>query len=136
MSSNQKINDTIDLHFQLPLTVYYMPYFEKFSSPPPRGGENFFTPLLRNFSCRFQKCIVMGVPIYMRYRKGGRKVNIIFAHIQIFPSNCVSDVAWKRNITILLVVGNLLLQTHLDSQVPTESIVEHSSRQLAWRAKC
>ena len=46
MSSNPKINDPINLHFQLKIfiTVYYMPYFENYR-PHPRGWGKIVYPL-------------------------------------------------------------------------------------------
>ena len=74
MSSNPKINSTIDLHFQLPLKRYITCHILK-NFRPPGWGNFFYPPILCNFLCQFQKCIVYwgSYAANMRYRRGAEK---------------------------------------------------------------
>ena len=70
-------------------------------APPPRGwGKCFYPPMLCNFSCRFQKCIVYGgsYAANMRYRRGGAKSEHNFCPIQFCRPIVYSEFTFQAEI--------------------------------------
>ena len=97
MTSKNFFLEICDVHSNTFNMIGHKPYFEDFSSPPPRGTptpggwvKNLTPPILPDFPCPIQKCIGLGCSdgANMRNRRGGFFILFSGPH-PIFPSNCV-----------------------------------------------
>ena len=96
-----------------------MPYFENFRPHPWGWGKFFYPPMLRNFSCRFQKRIVYGGSYAANMSNDGGAEKWMFSE----PTSNFSVQLCTRNhsgqfkvFKLMLFFENLSIQEQFDSQ--------------------